>query len=112
WLAGASGDPPAIVEQALALGVRSRHRSSVAELVAYLRRAGRTAPDPPIDPPGPWRSTLAGDHQVAADDWLVLGERYEAAVETALLGDGGALEALGASASVAAISTARAPTNP
>lgn len=102
WLRGE--EIPAVATSAVTLAEALAHRSSAAEVVAYVRRAGGTMPDP-IDPPGPWAPTIAGDHEAAATAWERLGDRYESALERALAGDASALEALGARASLDAVTT-------
>ncbi|MFC6155081.1 ATP-binding protein [Kribbella jiaozuonensis] len=84
WLDGSLGSLTDEVRRALALA--AGHRSVHAELAAYLRRAGIDVPAP-IDPPGPWAPTLAGDWEKAADEWGRLGERYEQAVVLATAPD-------------------------
>ena len=80
WLADRAATVPELVAVALDESRLQGHRSTEAELVAYLRRAGHEVTTTG-DPPGPWAPTLAGDHRGAAAAWSTLGDRYEAAVE-------------------------------
>jgi tetratricopeptide (TPR) repeat protein len=77
WLDGSLGSLTDDVRRALAQA--AGHRAAHGELVAYLVRAGIDV-RAPIDVPGPWAATLAGDWEAAADAWERLGERYEQAV--------------------------------
>jgi hypothetical protein len=86
WLASRTEVVPDLVDRALAESRAQCHCSTEAELVAYLRRAGREA-SMRGEPPGPWAPTLARDHRTAASAWSMLGDRYEAALELASTGD-------------------------
>jgi DNA-binding SARP family transcriptional activator len=108
WL---TGDTPAhlptTVSNALAQATAAGHTAMLGELCVYLGRAGHKV-TVPIDVPGPWAPSLAGQWRIAADAWRDLGDRYEEAVEMACSGDDdarvaglGRLKDLGACATAA-----------
>jgi tetratricopeptide (TPR) repeat protein len=111
WLVGRRAVPP-LAEAALRSAVETGHTTTYGEVVRYLQRIGarETPHHPLLSVPEPWASGLMGDVARSAEQWKKLGERYEAAVETALdddpavAADGRAeLESLGAHATVLAI---------
>jgi tetratricopeptide (TPR) repeat protein len=111
WLEGRQA-VPRLAEVALKSAVETGHATTYGEVVRYLQRIGarETPQQPLLSVPEPWASGLMGDVGRSAAEWKRLGERYEAAVETALDDDlavaaGGRaeLERLGALATVLAI---------
>ncbi len=57
-----------------------------AELLRYLQRLGEPA-SLFAGCPEPWAAGISGDWRAAADEWLHLGDRYEAALELADSGE-------------------------
>jgi hypothetical protein len=111
WLEGRRAVPP-LADVALRTAVEIGHTTTYGEVVRYLQRIGarETPHQPLLSVPEPWASGLMGDLGRSAAEWKKLGERYEAAVETALdedpavAADGKAeLARLGAHATVLAI---------
>jgi hypothetical protein len=109
WLRGETEAMPGLAEDLLRSAVAAGHRGSGSELCRYLQRGGH-AVDPPPDAIGPWAPALAGRPLESAAAWAALGERYEEAVERAVCDVAaqrdrglGALERLGASATIAAL---------
>ena len=115
WVMGDGARVRDRLQRGLSLARSVGHGVSEAELIAYLRRAGQD--EAPIGhPPGPWAAVLRGDHGTASEEWLALGERYEAAVE--LHACGGeldrrraltALDDLGAEGTIRALRRGAAP---
>jgi DNA-binding SARP family transcriptional activator len=109
WLDGSLGSLSDEVRRALAIAARAGQRTVHGELRAYLGRAGIEVSGP-VDAPGPWAATVAGQWQQAAEAWAVLGERYEYAVVLATAPDDDArarglviLNGLGAVATILAV---------
>ena len=111
WLVGRRVVPP-LAEIALRSAVENGHATTYGEVVRYLQRIGarETPHHSLLRVPEPWVSGLTGDLRRSAAQWKKLGDRYEAAVETALDDDptvmaGGKaeLERLGARGTVLAI---------
>jgi hypothetical protein len=86
WLDGSLGAMTDDARRALDMAEAAEHKSVHAELCVYLRRAGIDVTGP-VNPPGPWAPTLAGDWKQAATAWAALGDRYEQAVVLATAPD-------------------------
>ena len=85
WLTGRRVVPP-LAEIAMKSAVENGHATTYGEVVRYLQRIGaREIPHHSLlRVPEPWVSGLTGDVRRSAAHWKKLGDRYEAAVETAL----------------------------